>query len=145
MSESVTAIEQSLREAGVIAADAPASASADHDRPWFIALLQGFAGWLAGMAMGAIFAWILGDRADRIGGGLAWGLLYGLFWWVLGTLILMPLLLGMAAFSPLTMAGMRTGAMWSLAAYLLSGPILGGVFAGLHRGDGSPPGPARRA
>lgn len=106
-------------------------------------------GWVvllvAGMAMGAIFAWILGDRADRIGGGLAWGLLYGLFWWVLGTLILMPLLLGMAAFSPLTMAGMRTGAMWSLAAYLLSGPILGGVFAGLHRGDGGPPGPAPRA
>lgn len=96
-------------------------------------------GWIflliMGMAMGAVFAWVLGDRASRIGGGLAWGLLYGIFWWVLGTLILMPILLGMSAFAPLTMAPMRPGAMWSLAAYLLSGPILGAVFAGLYGGE----------
>jgi len=105
-------------------------------------------GWifliLMGMVMGAIFAWVLGDRAVRIGGGLAWGALYGVFWWVLGTLILMPILLGMSAFAPLTMAPMRPGAMWSLAAYLLSGPILGAVFVGLYRGAAAP-GPVPRA
>lgn len=100
-------------------------------------------GWvfllIMGMVMGAIFAWVLGDRAARIGGGLTWGLLYGAFWWVLGTLILMPILLGMSAFAPLTMAPMRTGAAWSLAAYLLCGLILGAVFAGLYRGRPAAP------
>lgn len=105
-------------------------------------------GWVfllvMGLAMGAIFAWVLGDRAARLGGGLAWGLLYGVFWWVLGTLVLMPILLGMAAFAPLTMAPMRPGALWSLGAYLLCGPILGTVFAGLYRGETEAPGSAPR-
>jgi hypothetical protein len=105
-------------------------------------------GWvfllITGAAMGVIFGWVLGDRATRIGGGLAWGALYGVLWWVLGTLILMPILLGMSAFAPLTMAPMRPGAMWSLAAYLVSGPILGAVFAGLYRGAAAP-GPVPRA
>jgi hypothetical protein len=38
-----------LRERGVIAADAPAPAGDSAERPWFIALLQGVAGWLAGI------------------------------------------------------------------------------------------------
>ncbi|MGH7570657.1 MAG: hypothetical protein ACREMK_02300 [Gemmatimonadota bacterium] len=105
-------------------------------------------GWVLllvmGMVMGAIFAWVLGDRAARIGGGLTWGVLYGIFWWLLGTLILMPILLGMSAFAPLTMASMRPGALWSLAAYLLCGLILGAVFAGLYRGESAPPEPVPR-
>lgn len=99
-------------------------------------------GWIflliMGMAMGAVFAWAFGDRAVRIGGGLAWGLLYGILWWALGTLVLMPILLGMPVFGPLTMASMRPGAMWSLASYLLSGPILGVAFACLHGGQAGP-------
>jgi hypothetical protein len=106
-------------------------------------------GWvfllLTGMAMGVMFGWVLGDRAARIGGGLAWGALYGVSWWVLGTLVLMPILLGMPALAPLTMATMRPGAVWSLAAYLVAGPILGAVFAGLYRGEPEAPGPAPRA
>ena len=105
-------------------------------------------GWvfllITGAVMGVIFGWVLGDRATRIGGGLAWGALYGVLWWVLGTLILMPIFLGMSAFAPLTMAPMRPGGMWSLAAYLVSGPILGAVFAGLYRGAAAP-GPVPRA
>ncbi len=102
-------------------------------------------GWIfllfMGMVMGGIFAWLLGGRAARLGGALAWGALYGAVWWVLGTLILMPILLGMSPFGPLTMAPMRPGAAWSLAAYLLSGLILGAVFAGLYRGEPRAPGP----
>ncbi len=45
----VAALVESLRSRGVIAADAPPFAHAGHDRPWFIALLQGAAGWLAGL------------------------------------------------------------------------------------------------
>lgn len=106
-------------------------------------------GWVfllvMGLAMGALFAWVLGDRAARLAGGLAWGVLYGVFWWVLGTLILMPILLGMAAFGPLTMPSMRPGALWSLGAYLLCGLILGAVFAGLYSGKTRAPGPLPRA
>lgn len=106
-------------------------------------------GWvfllITGMVMGVIFAWVLGNRATRIGGGIAWGALYGVFWWVLGTLILMPILLGMGAFAPLTMAPMRHGAQWSLVGYLLSGPILGAVFAALYREGPAAPKPGPRA
>lgn len=95
------------------------------------------AGWIYllvnSVVMGGIFGLLLGDRAARIGGGLAWGALYGILLWVLGALVLMPLLLGMEAFAPLTMAPMRPGTLASLGAHVLSGLILGGVFAGLYR------------
>jgi tetrahydromethanopterin S-methyltransferase subunit F len=94
-------------------------------------------GWIIllfnGVVMGGVFGYVLGGRVGSLGGGLAWGVLYGIFLWVLGGLILMPILLGMAAFSPLTMAPMRPGAMVSLAAHLLSGLILGAAFTGLYR------------
>jgi hypothetical protein len=58
-----------------------------------------------------------------------WGALYGAAWWILGSLVLMPMVLGMPAFSPIMSAPMRGGAMIGLVAYLLSGMLLGGVFA----------------
>jgi hypothetical protein len=38
-----------MRGAGVIAADTPPPPEETSDRPWFIVLLQGFAGWMAGI------------------------------------------------------------------------------------------------
>lgn len=96
-------------------------------------------GWIyvlvSSTVVGGIFGYVLGGRAARMSGGLAWGALYGLLLWFLGALILMPMLLGMAAFAPLMMAPMRPGAQVSLVAHLLSGLILGGVFAGLYSGE----------
>ena len=107
------------------------------------------AGWVYllfnSVVVGGIFGYVLGGRAARIGGGLAWGALYGVLLWVLGGLILMPLLLGMAAFAPLTMAPMRPGAMGRLAAHLLCGLILGGVFAGLYSREPAASQPVARA
>jgi hypothetical protein len=40
---------QLLREKGVIPANAPAAPEDSSDRPWFVSLLQGAAGWLAGI------------------------------------------------------------------------------------------------
>jgi hypothetical protein len=76
-------------------------------------------GWLYHLfnsaIIGAIFGWLLGTRtADRIGAGAKWGALYGFGWWILGGLILMPLLLGMPALASLRMAPMRPVAMGSL-------------------------------
>jgi uncharacterized membrane protein YagU involved in acid resistance len=82
--------------------------------------------------IGAIFGAFLGDRARVPGRALGWGALYGVAWWVLGGLILMPVFLGMAPFAPLTMGPMRPMALGSLGGHLLYGLILGGVFAPLY-------------
>src|SRR5918995_1886667 len=50
--------------------------------------------------IGALFGWLLGERvAGRLAPGAGWGALYGFGWWILGGLILMPILLGMPAFA----------------------------------------------
>ncbi|HUP01961.1 MAG TPA: hypothetical protein VM737_10630 [Gemmatimonadota bacterium] len=99
------------------------------------------AGWIyilvSSVVIGGIFGIVLGGRAAKVGAGLAWGALYGVLVWFLGALILMPILGGMEPFAPLTMAPMRPVAMTGLAGHLLSGLILGGVFAGLY--DPGPP------
>ena len=81
--------------------------------------------------IGALFGWLLGGRVHGPGGGLLWGAVYGAVWWVLGGLVLMPILLGMAAFAPLMMAPMRPVAMGSLVGHLVYGVILGVAFAWL--------------
>jgi uncharacterized membrane protein YagU involved in acid resistance len=93
-------------------------------------------GWLYHLfnsaVIGAVFGWLLGNRTHSYGGGLGWGVLYGLVWWVLGGLILMPVLLGMPAFAPLMMAEMRLVALGSLMGHLLFGAILGLSFVWLR-------------
>jgi uncharacterized membrane protein YagU involved in acid resistance len=86
-----------------------------------------------GAIFGAIFGWLLGLRTPSWGAGLGWGALYGLAWWVLGGLILMPLLLGMPAFAPLAMPEMRPVAIGSLIGHLIFGLILGAGFVALRR------------
>lgn len=94
-------------------------------------------GWLYHLfnsaVIGGIFGWLLGQRvAGRFGPGAGWGALYGVIWWILGGLILMPVFLGMPAFAPLTMAPMRPVAMGSLMGHLLFGVVLGTTFAWLR-------------
>ena len=94
------------------------------------------AGLLAGLIYGVVMQIVTIPMPGAVGmpgGGLRWGLLYGVFWWLAGTLVLMPVLLGMPAFAPLR-TPMLTGALWSLVGYLLAGPLLGLVFAALYRG-----------
>ena len=95
-------------------------------------------GWLYHLfnsaVIGGVFGWLLGGAtADRIGAGAWWGALYGFGWWILGGLILMPLLLGMPIFAPLRMAPMRPVAMGSLTGHLIFGLVLGIAFAWLRR------------
>ncbi len=78
--------------------------------------------------IGAIFGWILGGRVSGYPSGFTWAALYGVFWWILGGLILMPILLGMPAFAPLMMETMRLVAVGSLMGHIIYGLILGGVF-----------------
>src|SRR5262245_41303349 len=73
--------------------------------------------------IGAIFGWLLGSRSHNYGLALAWGGGYGVVWWILGGLILMPLLLGMPAFAPLQMEPMRPVALGSLVGHVIYGLI----------------------
>lgn len=94
-------------------------------------------GWLYHLfnsaVIGAIFAWVLGARSYGYGSGLAWGAAYGFVWWILGGLILMPVLLGMPAFAPLMMPDMQPVAMGSLVGHLMYGLILAAVYVAMTR------------
>lgn len=96
------------------------------------------AGWLYHLfnsaVIGAIFGWLLGTRVHNYTSGFGWGAAYGFAWWILGGLVLMPVLLGMPAFAPLMMPEMRIVAMGSLIGHLIYGLILGGTFAWLYHG-----------
>jgi uncharacterized membrane protein YagU involved in acid resistance len=81
--------------------------------------------------IGVLFALLFDRRVTGNGSGAAWGAVWGLVWWVLGGLILMPVLLGMAAFAPLAMPPMRPVALGSLAGHLIYGILLGIVYAQL--------------
>ena len=83
------------------------------------------------VVIGAIFGLLFGAQSHNYGLGAALGLLYGAIWWVLGPMILMPLLLGMA----LQFGAVFTPPMlMSLVGHLLYGLITGLVYvAYTHR------------
>jgi uncharacterized membrane protein YagU involved in acid resistance len=92
-------------------------------------------GWLYHLfnsaVIGALFGWLLGGRVAGYGSGAVWGALYGAAWWVLGGLVLMPVLLGMPPFAQFLMPGMLMVAVGSLVGHLVYGVITGLVFAAL--------------
>lgn len=95
-------------------------------------------GWLYhlfnSVVIGAVFGWLFGSRVRDYAPALAWGAVYGIGWWILGGLVLMPVFLGMPAFAPIMMPPMRPVAIGSLAGHLVYGLILGGAFVALrHR------------
>jgi hypothetical protein len=65
--------------------------------------------------------------------------LYGIAWWILGGLILMPMFLGMSPFAPLMREMMRPVALGSLMGHIVFGLILGIVFLLLNRSRGEIP------
>jgi hypothetical protein len=87
------------------------------------------AGFVVHMVISAIiggsFGILLGAQAQNYTSGSLLGLGYGLLWWVLGPLVLMPLMMGM---------GLRFGAaltppmLMSLGGHLIFGLLTGVVF-----------------
>lgn len=84
-------------------------------------------GWLLHLAIsafiGATFGVLLGRRVTSIPRGLGLGVGYGILWWVLGALIIMPASLGMPIFA---IGGMS---LQSLMGHMLFGAVLGAVVA----------------
>ena len=90
-------------------------------------------GWLVHLAssafIGASFAVLLGSRATTLLPAALLGMGYGVVWWLLGALLIMPAQLGMPVFE------LDTTAWQSLMGHLMFGLVLGGVFALLLRRD----------
>jgi uncharacterized membrane protein YagU involved in acid resistance len=97
--------------------------------------------------VGVTYGLLFQAQTRSYGAGLAWGLLYGLFWWALGALTLFPLLLRRA---PDWSLGVIAGAYPSLVGHLLYGAGLGLFFHYLaarydaELGRRRPPGHRRR-
>ncbi len=93
------------------------------------------AGWIVHLAfsslIGASFAILRGSLATTLIASALSGMAYGVVWWLLGALIIMPAQLGMPGFE------LNTTAWQSLMGHLLYGLVLGVVFSQLARRDHS--------
>ncbi len=81
--------------------------------------------------IGAIFGLIFGAWSRTYGQGASFGLLYGAIWWVLGPLVLMPLMLGMG--TPQFGMALAPPILMSLVGHLLYGLLTGLVYVGYVR------------
>lgn len=73
------------------------------------------------MVLGVGFSLLMEKRLKNISAGFIYGMAYGIFWWVLGVLILMPAKLEMPLFNFNTMA-------WqSLMGHVVFGMVLGAL------------------
>jgi uncharacterized membrane protein YagU involved in acid resistance len=81
---------------------------------------------LIGMSYGLLFA----HESPDVGSSLAWGTLYGLAWWFLGPLTLMPILLGHAATWTMQAADIL---LPSLLGHVIYGAATGLVFFWFER------------
>lgn len=98
-----------------------------------IAQLVGARSLIAGFVVHLLISIIIGisygllfqNQVNNYGAGLAWGMLYGVFWWAWGALTLFPLLLRQA---PVWSLATVAGAYPSLIGHLLYGAGLGLFF-----------------
>lgn len=89
-------------------------------------LAGGLLHYLIGVIIAVVFALLFYREVSRPGPALIWGMSYGVLWWVIGPLTLLPLLTG----SPVEWsieAGQANFA--ALVAHLLYGALVGFIFA----------------
>src|SRR5262249_37269963 len=93
------------------------------------------AGWVACLVytviIGGIFGWLV--SAEPMDGPrlTLWGGLYGLAWWIVSNLVLIPALLAKVPLSSAALDATKPVALPSLIEHVLYGVILGLVFTGL--------------
>lgn len=80
-------------------------------------------GWILhlsiSMFIGVVFSFLFQDKLHSTGRGLSIGVGYGVFWWILGALILMPIKLNMPLFH------FSTATWQSLMGHMVFGAVLG--------------------
>lgn len=85
---------------------------------------------LIAIIIGATFGILFRADIRSLGSSVAWGMAYGILWWILGALTLFPILLGDSAQWSLD-AG--RSAFPGLVGHIVYGILLGVVYAGLRR------------
>ena len=68
-------------------------------------------------ALGLVFGLVVGPKVGTTGAGLVWGEAYGLFWWLIGWLTLIPVLSGQ-------------GLVWTITEVRETFPLLLGLVVG---------------
>ena len=86
--------------------------------------------------IGAGFGAILGEQATTLARSTGLGVGYGMVWWVLGPLTMMPLMMGMGLGAQWSVAGI-TGALPSLMGHVIFGAITGATFHRLVNSTGA--------
>ena len=82
------------------------------------------------LVIGASFGALFQRDVRGLGSSLGWGLAYGLFWWFLGPLTLLPILRGV----PPDWSYQQGGALFgSLVGHVIYGLLLGLIYAALDR------------
>jgi len=100
--------------------------------------LAGFAVHMVNSAIiGAGFAVVFGRTVEGFGSGMTTGMLYGIGWWLLGPLTLMPLFMGMG-FSANWNFGAAQSMLPSLVGHIMYGVILGTSYAWLRQRSTQP-------
>ncbi len=95
-------------------------------------------GWIVypayGVVLGALFGWLLhGEQLDDLPAAL-WGAVYGIGWWVIAEVILIPALFAAWPFSAAGLARMRDVAVPLLIGHVVYGAVLGLMWSTLtHR------------
>ncbi len=82
--------------------------------------------------IGVGFTLLFGHQVTRVKAGAGFGMFYGVIWWVLGPLTLMPFMMGMGFGVNWNLAAITT-ALPSLVGHLMYGVILGITYAVLER------------
>jgi hypothetical protein len=80
--------------------------------------------------IGASFGLLFGARSTSFGQGAIWGLAYGAIWWVLGPLVIMPVMMGMGLQFGMALSGPM---LMSLMGHLIYGLVTGLGFVWFAR------------
>ena len=100
--------------------------------------LAGFAVHMVNSAIiGAGFAVVFGRTVEGFGSGMTTGMLYGIGWWLLGPLTLMPLFMGMG-FGVNWNLGAAQSMLPSLVGHIMYGVISGTSYAWLRQRSRQP-------
>lgn len=75
---------------------------------------------------GALFVYMFGSKVSTTTDGVRYGLIYGLIWWVLGPLVIMPVILGMGIQIQNAFGQMQ---LISLTGHIIFGVIVGVIVA----------------
>jgi hypothetical protein len=93
----------------------------------------GLAGWLVyllyGALIGALFGWLLHARRLASAAAVAGGVAYGVGWWIVTGLIVIPAALGVWPFSPFAVDRVRPVILPLLVGHAVYGGILGLVWS----------------